>query len=63
MSDDNAQFKQRLERLRQENAPMLKENSHEEPSKSKEIGGLHSENGEWRRFYEVVKQITEDLRH
>jgi hypothetical protein len=63
MSDDNAQFKQRLERLRQENAPMLKENSHEDSSISKENGGLQSENGEWRRFYEVVKRITEDMRH
>ncbi len=63
MSDDNALFKQRLERLRKENAPSSKENSHQDPSKSKEIGGLHSESSEWRRFYEVVKQITEDMRH
>lgn len=63
MSDDNARFKRRLDMQQDENALLLKENSHEGPRKSEYKGGLQSENREWRRFYEAIRQTTEDMRH
>ncbi|MDQ0114296.1 hypothetical protein [Paenibacillus harenae] len=63
MSDDNARFKQRLDMQQDENAPLLKDNSQEGPGKSEYKGGLQSENREWKRFYEAIRQITEDMRH
>lgn len=63
MSGESLRDKQKKIRLEGMTAKTSDEGSHSGREQKQENSHLSDANREWRRFYEVIKEITSDMRY
>lgn len=63
MSGESLRDKQKKIRLEGITANVSDEGSNSSREKEQENSQLDGANREWRRFYEVIKEITSDMRY
>ncbi|RCW43420.1 hypothetical protein [Paenibacillus prosopidis] len=63
MSGESLRDKQKRIRLEDITANVSDEGSYSGREKKQENSHLDDANREWRRFYEVIKEITSDMRY